>query len=154
VEHVLFHTGKRTNLFSVRSFVMASTSTVKNKEVTSPEVATVADKAREVASSVGQISAKVASAIGEKADEATSSVGSGMKSLAGTIRDKAPNEGVMGKTSSAVANTLESSGKYLEAHGLSGMAEDVTKLIQRHPWPALLIAVGVGYLFARVTTRS
>lgn len=44
---------------------------------------------------------------------------------------------------------MESTGEYLEEKGLSGMAGDVTDLIRRNPLPALLIAVGIGFLIAR-----
>jgi hypothetical protein len=52
-----------------------------------------------------------------------------------------------------VASALDSSGRYLEEQGLSGMAEDVTNLIRRNPIPAMLIGVGLGFLLARLTRR-
>jgi hypothetical protein len=77
-----------------------------------------------------------------------------MQSLAGTLREKMPHEGMMGTAGSAVADTLERGGRYLQEEGLSGMAEDLTALIRRNPIPAMLIAFGVGFLIARSTTRS
>jgi hypothetical protein len=50
-----------------------------------------------------------------------------------------------------VAGALDSAGKYLQEEGVSGMAEDVTDMIRRHPIPALLVGIGIGYLLARVT---
>ena len=35
-----------------------------------------------------------------------------------------------------------------------GVAEDLTNLVRRHPIPSVLIALGVGFCIARVTTRS
>ena len=93
----------------------------------------------------------VASAVGDKADTAVSSVGGGMQSLAGTIRDKGPSSGVLGGAASGVASALDTSGRYLEEQGLSGIADDMTHLIRRHPIPAVLIGIGLGYLLARVT---
>jgi hypothetical protein len=55
------------------------------------------------------------------------------------------------KTASGVASALDSSGRYLEEQGLSGMADDVTNLIRRNPIPAMLIGVGLGFLLARLT---
>jgi hypothetical protein len=75
-----------------------------------------------------------------------------MKSVAHTLRDKAP-EGMLGTAASTVASTLESGGDYLEAKGLTGIAEDLTGLIRRNPIPAALICLGIGYLLAR-STRS
>jgi len=116
---------------------------------------TVVDKAKQAASTVAEkardIAGNVASNVGEKADTAVSSVGSGMQSLAGTIRDKAPSGGVLGGAASGVAGALDSSGRYLEEQGLSGIADDLTTLIRRHPLPAVLIGVGVGFLLARIT---
>jgi F0F1-type ATP synthase assembly protein I len=113
----------------------------------------VMDKAKQVASNVADKAKDVASAVGDKAESATHAVGSGMQSLAGTIRDKAPQGGVLGGAASGVAGALDSSGRYLEEQGLSGMAEDVTNLIRRNPIPAVLIGVGLGFLLARMTRR-
>jgi hypothetical protein len=123
----------------------------KAKEMTSSAVDTVKDAASSVAHSIGE----AGSAVGDKANEATSAVGGGMKSLAGTIRQHTPHEGVLGTASASVADTLESSGRYLQEEGLGGMADDVTNLIRRNPIPAVLIGIGIGFLLAKVTsTRS
>src|SRR6516162_684318 len=86
------------------------------------------EKAKDAASHLASQASGVASSVGQRAEDATSSLGGRMQSLAGTLRDKAPQEGMMGKASSAVADTLESGGQYLEEQGLRGMAEDVTDL--------------------------
>jgi ElaB/YqjD/DUF883 family membrane-anchored ribosome-binding protein len=110
----------------------------------------VIDKAKDVASTVGEKAKNVASAVGDRADSAVSSVGSGMQSAADTVRDKGPQSGMLGKATEGVACGLESGGRYLEEHGLSGMADDLTNLIRRNPVPALLIGVGIGFLLARL----
>jgi hypothetical protein len=51
-----------------------------------------------------------------------------------------------------VAGALESSGRYLEEQGLSGIGEDLTNLIRRNPLPAILLGIGLGFLLARATT--
>jgi hypothetical protein len=109
------------------------------------------EKAKETASHLASQASGVAASVGHKAEDATSTLGTRMQSLAGTLRDKAPEEGMMGKASSAVADTLESGGHYLEEQGLRGMAEDVTELIRKNPIPAVLIGVGFGFLLARLT---
>ncbi len=88
----------------------------------------VGEAAQGAVSSMSHMASDAASFIGRKADAATSAVGSGMKSVAGTI---------------------ESGGRYLEEHSLSDMGRDVTELIRRNPIPALLIALGLGFLIAR-----
>lgn len=112
------------------------------------------DKAKDAASTVARTASDAASTVGHKADDAAATVGGGMKSLAGTIREKAPREGVLGSATSSVASTLESGGRYLQEEGVSGMMDDLTNLIRRNPIPALLIGVGIGFLLARTTSRS
>lgn len=114
----------------------------------------VADTARNVAGAVGDKARSMASAAGDTADSAVSSVGCGMRSTADTIRDKGPQSGVLGSAAGAVASALDNSGRYLEEEGLSGMADDVMELVRRNPLPALLIGIGVGFLLARLTSRS
>jgi hypothetical protein len=113
----------------------------------------MADKASDVASRAASTAGQYASAAGDKVDNAASSVGSGMRTAADSLRDNLPREGMLGRASSSVADTLESGGRYLEDRGLSGVADDLTGLIKRNPIPAVLIALGVGFLLAR-STRS
>jgi cell division septum initiation protein DivIVA len=111
----------------------------------------LAGQARDAASSVARTAGNVASSVGERASEAASSVGGGMKSLASTIRDKAPDSGMMGTAASSVADALDSSGRYLQEHGLRDLGGDLANLIRRNPFPALFVGIGIGYLFARAT---
>jgi phage-related minor tail protein len=118
----------------------------------------VAHKAGELASTVGSkvanTASNVASAVGDKAEGAVSAVGQGMSSLAGTLREKAPHGGILGSAASTVAGGLESGGEYLREQGLSGMFDDMTALVRRHPMQALLVGFGVGFLLARATSRG
>jgi hypothetical protein len=91
----------------------------------------------------------VASNISHKAEDTTASVGSGMRSLAGSLRESLPHEGMLGSASSAVADTLDRGGRYLQEEGLRGITADFTELVRRNPIPAVLIGVGVGFLLAR-----
>jgi hypothetical protein len=77
-----------------------------------------------------------------------------MENLASTIRDKGPREGVLGQATSGVAGALDSTGRYLEEQGVSGMVDDLTSMIKNHPVPAILIGIGLGFLLARLTTTS
>jgi hypothetical protein len=94
------------------------------------------------------------STLEEKANEATAAVAGGMKSLAATLRDHTPKEGVLHTASSSLAESLESGGCYLQEEGLAGMAEDITNLVRRNPIPALLVGVGIGIVLAKVATSS
>jgi ElaB/YqjD/DUF883 family membrane-anchored ribosome-binding protein len=111
----------------------------------------VADKAKDVASTVADKAKQVAGAVTDRADSAVSSAGSGIQNLAGQIRDRGPQSGMLGSATSTVANTLESTGRYLEEQGVTGMADDLTSLIKTHPIPAVLIGVGLGFMLARLT---
>lgn len=111
-------------------------------------------KVKEAATSVAQKVGDAASFVGQKAQDASTSVGSGMKSLGGTIREHTPSSGMLGTAGGAVADTLESSGRYLQEHGLSGIGDDITNLIRRNPIPAVLLGIGVGFLVARATSRT
>ena len=128
------------------------------------QAGTVADKATEAATSTMERAKDVASHAADKArdlgrsaadmaDTATAKVGSGIESMAGTLRDKGPHEGMMGSTASKVADTLERGGRYLQEEGLSGIASEVTDLIKRNPIPALFVGIGIGFLLAQAFRR-
>jgi hypothetical protein len=122
-------------------------ATEKARDVAS----TVTDKAKEVASSVTHKAGDLGAAAGEKADTAAASLGGTMQSWAGTLREKAPQEGMLGSAAGTVARGLESGGRYLQEEGMSGMVEDLAELVRRNPIPALLVGIGLGFLLARMT---
>jgi hypothetical protein len=103
-----------------------------------------ADKAKEALQSVG-------GAVGEAADAGAAAVGGGIKSLAGTIRDQGPREGMLGDAASTVAKGLEQTGRYLQKEGVTGMADDLSELIKRNPIPAVLVGIGIGFMLAQLT---
>jgi hypothetical protein len=112
------------------------------------------EKAKDVAAGAARSAGEAMAAAGRRAEDAAATVGSGMQQLAGTIRENAPREGMLGTASSAVARTLESSGRYLQEEGFRGMLDDLSGLIRRNPIPAVLIGIGIGFLLARTTSRS
>jgi hypothetical protein len=113
-----------------------------------------ANKAKDVGAAVTQKMGEAASFVGKRAEDAAAAMGAGMKSLGGTIREHAPNSGMAGSATTAVADSLESGGRYLQEHGLSGICADLTNVIRRNPIPALLIGIGAGFLLARATSRT
>lgn len=115
----------------------------------------LADGARSAAQNVGDKARQAGEFARDKADQGAATVGKGMESLAGTIRDRGPQEGLLGRATSGVAGTLDQTGRYLEEQGVSGMVDDLTGLIRNHPLPAILVGVGIGFMLARLTsTRS
>lgn len=123
------------------------------KETATQAASAVGDKLRDAASHTGDALSSAASAAAtaarEKAHDATAGVGSGMQSLADTVRGKGPESGMLGKANEAVADSLESAGKYIEDKNLSGMVDDLSGLIRNNPIPALLVGLGVGFLLGR-----
>jgi len=103
-------------------------------------------RAQEAASNVANQARDVASRAGQQADNAMSSVGESISSLAGTIRENAPQEGMIGNAAGAVADRLQSSGLYLQEHGLGDITDDLGSVIRRYPLPAVGLALGLGFL--------
>jgi hypothetical protein len=144
---------------------MAQATTNKNQGNTAAEQArheasTAASKASDAlthagqavssaATAAGQKAGELASAVGQRADDAVGTVGSGARSLADTVRKQGPQEGMLGDATRGVASGLEQAGKYIEDKQLSGMADDVGAMIKAHPIPAVMIALGVGFLLGR-----
>lgn len=110
-------------------------------------------KFSEMAASASEKVGEVATSAGHRAEDAAASVGTGMKSLAGTIRERAPSQGMLGNAASAVASGLEEGGRYLEENRLSGIGEDVLNIIRRNPFPAVMVGIGIGFLLARAIRR-
>jgi ElaB/YqjD/DUF883 family membrane-anchored ribosome-binding protein len=107
------------------------------------------DKAKEAATSVADMASQAVGNVGKKADDLTATAGADIAKWGDALSEKAPHSGLMGQASQAVAGTLRDSGHYLEEAKFSGMANDVSKLVQRHPMPAILIGFGIGFLLGR-----
>jgi len=107
------------------------------------------EKAKEATTSVGDMASQAASNVGKKADDLTATAGADIAKWGDALSEKAPHSGLMGQASQAVAGTLRDSGHYLEEAKFSGMADDVAKMVQRHPMPAILIGIGIGFLLGR-----
>jgi ElaB/YqjD/DUF883 family membrane-anchored ribosome-binding protein len=133
----------------VREDTGASGLAQKSQDTT----ANVGDKARNLASNVSQRASELTERAGDKADETLSSMGQRMSSMAGSLRQSAPREGVVGSAAGAVADQLESGGRYLQEHGLSDIGDDVANVVRRNPFPALCVAFGVGFLIGMVARR-
>jgi len=128
--------------------------TVQNAKATAQEAAShLGQQARDAASSAADKARNLASAAGDRADDALGSVGQGMSSLAGTLRQKAPHEGMLGTAAGTVAENLEAGGRYLREHDLGDIGEDLTSLVRQHPLPAVLCVFGVGFLLGSALRR-
>jgi len=111
----------------------------------------LADQARDVASTVADRARQMGNAAGQTAENLTSRVGSGLETAGESVREHAPNSGMLHNAANRVADTLESSGRYLQNEGLSGLGNDMTNFVKKNPIPALLLAFAAGVLIARAT---
>jgi ABC-type transporter Mla subunit MlaD len=112
------------------------------------------DKAKSIAENVADKAKSAAGYVQEKADQGVGYAGEGVESLGRTVRERGPQSGMLGRANSAVADTLEQTGEYLHDKGVSGMAGDLTTMIKNNPIPSLLIGVGIGFVLARLSSRS
>jgi hypothetical protein len=152
-----FHKEERKGAEALEKFKDAGAEAVdKAKEVGAETFAKVKEagaqvlgKAKEAVGSVGDMAVETASAVGKKADDVTASAGHEIKEFGETIGKKGPHEGFAGQASQAVADTIMTSGKYIEDAKLSGMAHDVENVIKTHPIPSLLICLGIGFCIGR-----
>jgi len=110
-------------------------------------------KVQEVASAATQKVQDAAATVGHKAEDATAAVGRGLETAADKVRGNLPREGMLGRASGAVADTLDRTGHYIEERNIRGIANDVTEVIRRNPIPAVLVAVGLGFLLGRTLRR-
>jgi ElaB/YqjD/DUF883 family membrane-anchored ribosome-binding protein len=123
------------------------------KDAVKETATNLADKAREAASNLGARAKDVASSAAERTDDTLASVGQGMSSLAGTLRQSAPREGMMGSAAGAVADRLEASGRYLQEHGLEDMGEDLRSFVRQYPLGSVLAVFGLGFLMGSALRR-
>ena len=114
----------------------------------------VTQMAKDAASSVSQAASSALGAAADQAQHASTAVASGMHSLAGTIREKAPSQGMLGSAASSVAEGLESGSRYLQKEGFQGMAEDMVEMVRRNPIPCMLVCVGLGFVLGQLLTSS
>ncbi|MEK6261651.1 MAG: hypothetical protein AABP62_23880 [Planctomycetota bacterium] len=118
-------------------------------EMAGNAVAAVGAMASQAACDAGAMASQAACDVGKKADDLTASAGVGIQQWGDRLSKNVPHEGVLGSASQAFAKTIQDGGEYLEDAKLSGMTEDVARLIRRNPIPAVLIAIGLGCLLAR-----
>jgi len=131
---------------------LAKDTAGKASELAKDFASRAGDMVKDTASTLADKTGEAATYVGHKADDATVAAGSNIKSFADTVREKGPQGGILGAADSALANTLETCGKEME-QGLSGMAEDLTNTIRKHPIPSVLIGLGIGFLLARTLTK-
>jgi hypothetical protein len=128
---------------------LASSAVQKVQDVASD----VSHKAQDWASNVANKAQETASAAVDKTDDGIAAVGHQMSALGGTVRNAAPQGGVIGSAATTVADKLQAGGRYLEGHGLQDMGKDLTSLVRHYPIQAVLVGFGLGCLLGMTLRR-
>jgi len=110
-------------------------------------------RAQEMASNVTGRAQDLASSAAERADQGVAAVGQGMSSLADTLRQRAPHEGMLGSAAGTIASGLETGGQYLQEHGLGDIGGDIGNLVRQYPVASLMVVFGFGYLLGSSMRR-
>jgi ElaB/YqjD/DUF883 family membrane-anchored ribosome-binding protein len=92
---------------------------------------------------------EIASQAGDQLEGARTGMGRGIKSVAGSIRRRAPEGGALGTVAESVADPLERAGSYLQAYDFGEMGKDLMAFARRHPFAVLCVGMGLGFLMAR-----
>ena len=111
-------------------------------------------KAKEAAASVGSMATSAVTAAGQKVDDLTKGGGHSIRQLGERLDKQAGDTGIAAHATHAIADTLRTSGQYLEEHKLGDMAKDVGELVKAHPVPAMLVCFGLGFCFGRMMSHN
>lgn len=110
------------------------------------------EKAEKATQDVRRKAQETAQRSGDTIDQAMTQSGTQMTQLAQTMRERRP-EGKIGEMTTATADALERSGRYLQDHDLNDVRGDVEGMIRRYPIQSLLITAGLGFMAARAVKR-
>ena len=111
------------------------------------------DRAAEEGFSGGSAAEKGTGDIVRKADDLSSKAGIALESLAQTITEQLPHEGLVGQASQAVAESLQQVGQSLETDKFSGMKASIENLVRRYPYESVVAGIVAGYLCARLLRK-
>jgi hypothetical protein len=109
------------------------------------------DKAEHFASNVKDKASELGSTVADRANSAVNTVGERISDVAGALRDKAPSS--LAPYADRAADTLERAGSYLQHSDFGDFFDDVSGIIRRHPVPAMLTGVALGFILARNSRR-
>jgi len=112
-----------------------------------------AQQVENVASDVSHKAQEWAAAAVDKTNDGIAVVGHQMTALGGTVRETAPQNGVIGSAATTVANQVQAGGHYLEEHGLGDMGKDLTAMIRHYPIRSVLVGFGLGCMLGMTLLR-
>jgi len=88
-----------------------------------------------------------------KADSTISTVGEQITGMAGTLRSSLPSEGTVGSAVQAVADRLESGGRYLSQHNIDDITAELRSVVKNHPLQSLAVGFGLGLALSGLFRR-
>lgn len=107
-------------------------------------------------SSMGDSEAAKSGGMTSKVDAGMGKAAEGIDKLVGVVRDKGDQlgqssgpAGTVGSVATAAADKLEGASHYLQQTDTDRLMSDLEALIRRKPVESLLIATGVGFVFAK-----
>lgn len=113
----------------------------------------VAERTREVASNVRSRASEIGSRVAERTDAVMSAAGERIESFGHTLRERASDEGRVGRVLGRTAQALEHGGQYLQESTPNDMRMDLEDTMRRRPITTLLVGAGIGFLIARALRR-
>jgi ElaB/YqjD/DUF883 family membrane-anchored ribosome-binding protein len=114
----------------------------------------VADRTREVAGTVKERASEIGARVADRTDAAMSAAGERIENLGQSLRNRATDEGRMGRVLSRTASALEQSGLYLQESTPTDVRMDLEDVMRKRPLTTLLVGAGIGFLIARALRRD
>ncbi|WP_010586111.1 hypothetical protein [Schlesneria paludicola] len=96
---------------------------------------TVGQRAQEFMADASKRAEEAGNYLNQRAEDATAAVGGQFKAA--------------GDASASLAESLRSTGAYVQEEGFGGLEADLANLIKRNPIPAVLAGIGLGFMLAR-----
>jgi hypothetical protein len=121
------------------------------------ETSTLGDKISDTATQMKQKASDLGHMAADKIDDNREAAATGLDKVASVIHEKAdglPGGEKVTSLAHATADKVSSTADYVRQNNVSRMMADVETMVKNNPGPALLVAVGLGFLVARAFSRS
>jgi hypothetical protein len=107
-------------------------------------------KAQDMGAKVQETAQDMGTKAQEKAEIGKEKVADGIEGAVGTMRDKLPSDGMVGKAGTVAADSLEKTAGYLRDHETSELWADVQEYVKLHPASSLVGALAAGFVLSRI----
>ena len=109
------------------------------------------EHAKETGKSMLAHAEHLADTVKDKANAAVVGVGEKVSGMAESLREHSPAS--LAPYTEKAAASLEQAGSYLKRGTIGGIVDDLSEIIRRHPVPAMLTGVALGFMLARKLRR-